>query len=411
MCFGSMQTTQQQNSTSTSTPPAWLTQAAQSNLGFAQNLQNTGFQPYTGQFVAPFSTQQQQSFGLGGGVAGGVAPYVGETGALINNYATAGPQSVSPNTISSAMSPYMNAYVGQALAPQLTAQDQQFAQQNKSFDSAATGAGAFGDTGWGLGRSNLTTQQNIARTGLVGQAYTNAFNTAIGAGAQDVANNLTGQTTNANLAETALGRQLTGANALYSEGTGATNLLNTLGGQQTAAGQADLNARYNQYLMGQQYPFQTAQLYNQTIGAARAGAPTTTTGSSTTQAPNNAGYGILGSLIGAAGTALGGPIGGMIGSGIGSMFSGGGSSPAGNGMNYAGTTGGLYGPGYADGGTPPVGVPSLVGERGPELFVPTQPGVVIPNEALRAAAKKMPAPMGRRSPNASVPQIQFGLAA
>jgi hypothetical protein len=318
---------------------------------------------------------------------------------------------VTPQSIASRMSPYMNQYVSQALAPQLTAQDQQFAQQNKSFDSAATGAGAFGDTGWGLGRTNLTNEQNIGRTGLVGQAYTNAFNTAIGAGAQDVANNLSGQTTNANLAETALGRQLTGANALYSQGTGATNLLNTLGGQQTAAGQANLNAQYNQYLMGQQYPFQTAQLYNQTIGAAKAGAPITTTGSSTTQAPNNAGYGILGSLIGAAGTALGGPIGGMVGSGIGSMFSGGGGSPAGNGMNYAGVTGGLYGPGYADGGTPPVGVPSLVGERGPELFVPKEPGVVIPNEVLRAAAKKMPVPMGRRPPNAGVPQIQFGLAA
>jgi phage-related minor tail protein len=40
------------------------------------------------------------------------------------------------------------------------------------------------------------------------------------------------------------------------------------------------------------------------------------------------------------------------------------------------------GMGFADGGDPPVGVPSLVGERGPELFVPRTAGTVIPNNML-----------------------------
>lgn len=38
--------------------------------------------------------------------------------------------------------------------------------------------------------------------------------------------------------------------------------------------------------------------------------------------------------------------------------------------------------GFADGGSPPVGVPSLVGERGPELFIPRQSGTIIPNNQL-----------------------------
>jgi hypothetical protein len=42
--------------------------------------------------------------------------------------------------------------------------------------------------------------------------------------------------------------------------------------------------------------------------------------------------------------------------------------------------------GFADGGDPPVGVPSIVGERGPELFIPKQAGVIIPNGALRSLA-------------------------
>jgi lambda family phage tail tape measure protein len=37
--------------------------------------------------------------------------------------------------------------------------------------------------------------------------------------------------------------------------------------------------------------------------------------------------------------------------------------------------------GFADGGSPPVGKPSIVGERGPELFVPKSAGTVLPNGA------------------------------
>ena len=38
--------------------------------------------------------------------------------------------------------------------------------------------------------------------------------------------------------------------------------------------------------------------------------------------------------------------------------------------------------GFADGGRPPVGKPSIVGERGPELFVPRSSGTIVPNNAM-----------------------------
>jgi hypothetical protein len=43
---------------------------------------------------------------------------------------------------------------------------------------------------------------------------------------------------------------------------------------------------------------------------------------------------------------------------------------------------GMMGGAFADGGNPPVGKMSLVGERGPELFVPKGQGTIIPNHAL-----------------------------
>lgn len=53
----------------------------------------------------------------------------------------------------------------------------------------------------------------------------------------------------------------------------------------------------------------------------------------------------------------------------------------GNGTAYGGGIPGAY----ADGGNPPVGTASLVGERGPELFIPRTAGTIIPNNQLANA--------------------------
>jgi tape measure domain-containing protein len=45
--------------------------------------------------------------------------------------------------------------------------------------------------------------------------------------------------------------------------------------------------------------------------------------------------------------------------------------------------------GFANGGRPPVGRPSIVGERGPELFVPDRAGTIIPNNQLGGGGAAM----------------------
>lgn len=387
MCLGNtVDKTTTTNSTNTSTPAQWLQDAAQNNINFASNLQSGGFTPYSGQQVADFSPQQSQSFGMGGNIASSINPDVPLVGGALANYTTAGPQSVNANTISSQMSPYMNQYVSMALQPQLAEARNQQTLNMQQMQGAATSAGAFGDPRANQLQQNQQLVNNLSNQGLVGNAYNAAFNTAIGAGAQDVSNNLNAQTTNANLAETALGRQLTGANAIYGQGTGAANLQNQFGQQQTAQSQAGLNASYNQWLMAQQYPFQTTELMNQTLGAARAGAPTTTTGNSTqTQsAPDNSGWSMVGSLAGTLGGAvLGGPAGAAIGGQLG------------------GAIGGGIGGSKAEGGPVDASTPYLVGERGPEVVAPHRSGTVIPYHVLKAALEKK---MG-------VDTTTFGLAA
>jgi len=69
--------------------------------------------------------------------------------------------------------------------------------------------------------------------------------------------------------------------------------------------------------------------------------------------------------------------------GIWSMFGGGTPSVD---LGYGGGSAGAVGiSGFADGGSPPVGRASLVGERGPELFVPRTAGTIIPNNQLASA--------------------------
>jgi hypothetical protein len=73
------------------------------------------------------------------------------------------------------------------------------------------------------------------------------------------------------------------------------------------------------------------------------------------------------------------------GKGIGGLFTGGGGF-----VNEAGGTEVAGSLGFADGGEPPVGVASLVGERGPELFVPKTAGTIIPNHQLSSAMNNAP---------------------
>ena len=52
------------------------------------------------------------------------------------------------------------------------------------------------------------------------------------------------------------------------------------------------------------------------------------------------------------------------------------------GKGFGGFFGKILGGLFADGGRPPVGKASIVGERGPELFVPKVSGTIVPNESI-----------------------------
>lgn len=294
MCFGSEETGRK--TTSSTANPA-VERAATGNLDFATALRDKGFQGYSGPQVANFSDQQKNSFGLTDAIVGNGTG--AKAGGMIDQYASAPAQSVGTSTIASGMSPYMNEYVMRALAPQMQQMDISNAKDMAGVNSAATSAGAFGDARAGIEAANTRFNQNVQREGVIGQAYDRAFNTAIGASAQDVGNKLSADTSNANYMEQALSRALGGSSALQglqNQQLGVAGAQNQMGQQQTAQDQANITAAYNQWLMAQQYPFQTAGLVNQTVGAGSQAMPATTT--AVEEKPNNSGWGVAGAIGG-----------------------------------------------------------------------------------------------------------------
>jgi len=89
-----------------------------------------------------------------------------------------------------------------------------------------------------------------------------------------------------------------------------------------------------------------------------------------------------------------GTIGGALDSIFGSFSKGGGGlfgffgdlfGGGGGGTGIAGSalsSGSSFGGFFADGGRPPVGLPSVVGEEGPEVWFPDRPGTIVSNDNL-----------------------------
>jgi len=85
-------------------------------------------------------------------------------------------------------------------------------------------------------------------------------------------------------------------------------------------------------------------------------------------------------LLGIGMNFLGGLGGKNVSSSVGNAISGGTLGAPKGGLSFADAM--KLGGNYANGGRPPKGRPSIVGERGPELFVPDSAGTVIPNHAM-----------------------------
>jgi hypothetical protein len=308
MCFGSEKTTG--TKTSTVTQPGFISDASKKSVESAYKILNKPFTAYTGDLTAGLTPDQDSAFSMIRSIAGSENPYLSDIEGLYKKFANAGPQTVSaPSLLGSgvdaskaSIQDYMNPYISGVLDPTLREFDRSWQKQQQSINAGATMAGAFGDARHGVSESAALRDSQQQRTDAVNKAYSDAFGAASGLRAQDVANLISTGTTNAGLAETALQRAITGGTALqgldqYQTGR-SVDLAKTLadaGKTQQDTKQADLSAKYQEFLRGQGWDEQQASTFAKILAMQPNQSTTTTTESK----PDNTGYQLLGTILGA----------------------------------------------------------------------------------------------------------------
>ncbi len=235
----------------------------------AEQVAATPFQAYPGQFVAGLTPTQQAGIQATSAASQSAQPYYGMGAGLT----LAGAQDVGPLTrgqIGYYESPYTEAVAYPTYQALRQQQGQELAQQQAT---AIRSGAAFGDRS-GLERANLMRQQALGTAQAMAPIYQQGYGQAIqtaqqqqGVVAQDLARRMQAGQQIAGLGTGAQQAALQGAQAQLAAGTAE---------QQTQ--QADLTARYQQFLQERGYPFQVAQfLANIAMGTGALSGSTTTT--------------------------------------------------------------------------------------------------------------------------------------
>ena len=235
----------------------------------AEETARQPFQQYGGQFVAPLTPVQQQGVQQASQAATLAQPFYGAATGLTMS----GAQDVGPLT-QGQIGYYENPYTAAVAAPTYQALRQQQGQELAQQQANAIRSGAgFGERS-GLERANLMRQQTLgtaqALAPIFQQGYGQAVQTAAGQQgvvAADLARRMQAGQAIAGLGTGAQQAALQGAQGALQAGTAQ---------QQTQ--QADLTARYQQFLQERGYDFQVAQfLANIAMGTGALSGSTTTT--------------------------------------------------------------------------------------------------------------------------------------
>lgn len=374
--------------------PAYEQQFSQANQNLAQSLGSQPYPQYQGALIQPENTTQQagqqqavqaasdylpqytaaqnttanaldpsqfntllnaSSNQIGNGLnasgfnayeqqAGNASTVQGAQGAQAN--ATQQAQALTnPNAVSN----YMNPFIQQALAPQISDLNLQLSGEQNQINSQAAQSGAFGDARQGAAQGLQNYYGNQALNQLVGTGYNNAYTQALsalgqaqgtqlgaanqygniastGLGEQGLQSTLAGQQqaeqgiqlqgaqqygTLAGLANTEQNTQLAGgaqqaalANQLQQQELAGANATYNAGTQQQTQQQNELNAAYQQYLNQVNWPYQMLNVQE----LALSNSPYNISTAVTLPSANSTAQG-FGTLAGAAGL-----LGGLAGS-------------------------------------------------------------------------------------------------
>ena len=263
------------NNSSTSLP-AWLTNASQGNLSFLNNLRDAGYQEYTAPRVADLSNDENTAYGMIRALAGTGNQYSPEIASLFRKVGSTAPDTLSTTRAidnvpgqgaSGSTQDYMNPFIDAVLAPQLRELDRNQTLSQNNLDASRTMGGAFGDARSGFEAAENTRNFTNAKIDTTGKANADAFDRAMALKTNDISRLLDVSKSNAALKEQGLARALAGGNALmgldrYDTGRQAdlAGMLERAGASQRGVQQAKLDAAYQEFSKKTGFPLELSKL-------------------------------------------------------------------------------------------------------------------------------------------------------
>ena len=272
-------------------------------LGEAQDLYKgeieRGYDPYTGQTIAPLTDEEQQAMSGIAGLTGTTQPLIQEA---LDTYRKGGDE-FTAETAEKFMSPYQQAVTDIQLRE---AQRKFEGDTLPRLEAQAVGAGAMSGLGSraGVEMAEAQRSQNQLLADIQARGSQAAF--------QDARQAFEAQQGRERQMAGDIGRT---APALFQAGLAEAGALQTVGQQKRELGQLGLDEAYQRYLMERNFPKQTLADYSNTIYGSAPSFGTgagTTTGTKMPGAPSMGqqllGLGLTGLNIYGAGTAGGQPF-------------------------------------------------------------------------------------------------------
>jgi hypothetical protein len=265
-----------QSTQTVSIPPQVLAQY-QAVTARSNQIDQTPFQQYGGEFVSPLTSTQNAGIANTNAAAGQAQPYYGAaTGYTLAGGQNVNAQQIGGQQIGQFMSPYLSDVVGSEAA--LLNQNNQQAMSGQLGN--AIQQGAFGGDRAGIAAANLNQQQNLANAQIYSGLLNQGFNTALGAAQQQQGVNLSAEQANRQaLQQTGQSLAGLGAGAQTAALQGAQAQM-AAGQVQQQTQQAQDTALYNQFQQQQSLPYQQLQQQANIAEGIGANSGSTTTGSS-----------------------------------------------------------------------------------------------------------------------------------
>jgi hypothetical protein len=321
-CFGDMEATKKVDSTQNTASNSsmnyapWYEAAGKDNYDLARSVLGQGFQRYDGELTAQLSNNEKMASDMIAKKAASGNAYQDTAAGDFKSYGSAPAKQYTFNTVADqngalgTTQSYMNPFLEAVLAPALRQLGISGSQARQGINANATNAGAYGDARHGVVESEQRKNEAQQGTDIVGQAYSQAYQQAMQQREQDAGRQFSTQQAQEGADKAALERMRTSGIDLtnldkygVSRDLGLASALGQTGATERDVRQKTDDAKFSEFMREKGFTDQQAAFLASILNGTKTGTTTNGTqsssGTQTTNQPNNTGWQAIGTLASA----------------------------------------------------------------------------------------------------------------